>query len=227
MNTRLPTMLLLVAALAPAAWSQSPDMPGPAPEPPPTPTAAATTPASGNGAALTSVFATHPSGQGQAKPDGTRTVSPELAKVLSTGMPKYDPPKPADPAAEAAEAPDQRDVDKPRNEIKRLPKYVVQAQRPAVFRERDIYTQAGQTALSFKRNPGLGLFPFSSLNGPIATQMYQEQERLNNISDLTDTARTMARGGDSAEGMYIMRAAQDTYMRDNIFGWNGSSVGGK
>jgi hypothetical protein len=232
MNTRLPTVLILVAALAPAAWSQSPDTPTPAAEPPPAAaSAAATTPAAGNGAALPSLFAAHSDTPAAAAPAANRTVSPELANVLASGMPKYAPPKPADSTADATadaiEAPDQRDIDKPRNEIKRLPKYMVQAPKPPVFRERDLYTPGGQTALSYLRNPGLSLFPFSGLNAPIADQMYQDQERLNNISDLTDTARSMARGGDSAEGMYIMREAQDTYMRDSIFGWNGSSMGGK
>jgi len=222
MNIRPTTTLLLVAALATAGLAQSPDMPAPAAEA--QPTAAATTPAAGNGAALPTLFADHPAAASTASPStAPRTVSPELASVLATGNPKYDPPKPADPAAETAEAPDARDIDKPKNEIKRLPSYVVRAPKPIVFRDRDLFTQDGQVALSMTRNPGLGFFPFSALNAPIAAQMFQDKERLDNISDLADTARTMSLGGDSSEGRYILRATQDTFMRDNDFGWNGWS----
>jgi len=222
MTTRLPVIFLLMAALAPATRVQAQDAVPPAPLAPPPPPSSATTPAAGNGAALTSLFAAPVAAPAPTPARTARALSPELATVLASGMPKYDPPKPVDASADtSADAPDARDAEKPKNEIRRLPKYVVRAPRPLVFRERDLYNEDGLEALAMKRYTGLGLVPFPSWNSKIAEQMYWEQDRLNNISDLVDTARAMARGGASDEGQYILRATQDTYRRDATWGWNG------
>jgi len=132
-------------------------------------------------------------------------------------MPKYDPPKPVKPTPQA-EQPDLREIDKPKNGIIRLPKYVVRSEVPPIFREQDLYTKEGLNGVALKRYAGLNLGNFGDLNAPIALQMYQEDERLKSMADLDDTARTMSRGGDAAEGAYILRQSQDTYDRPMDFG---------
>lgn len=144
--------------------------------------------------------------------DETRSVSVGVAAALATGMPKYSPPKPTPTASDTST--DLRDVDKPKNEIKRLPKYVVQESRPPVFRDRDLFTAAGLADLSFKSHPGLEFGNILGLNSSVATQMYEDDQRLRNMSDLYDTAHAMSLGGDAAEGRYILQQSQETYMRD-------------
>jgi hypothetical protein len=155
----------------------------------------------------------------------TRTVSPGIAAALAEGMPKYSPPTPT-PAA-TAEPQDMRDIDKPKNDIPRLPKYVVHELRPPVFRVRDLYTDAGLVALSLKAHPGLRIGNIFGLNSGVAYQMYLDDEKQANVADLTDTAHAMALGGDAAEGRYILQATQDTYMQPGTdMTWTGPGAGG-
>lgn len=147
-----------------------------------------------------------------AKSRHSRTMSDGLASALAQSMPKYNPPPKPSPDEATDEAVDLRDVDKPRNKIIRLPKYVVREPKPPVFRERDLYSAKNRADLSYARNPGLKFSPFSSLNRAVADAMYQEQERLDNIADLKDTARTVGIA-DKEDGAYIKRLTDETYMR--------------
>ena len=161
--------------------------------------------------------------------DANRSAAPDTAAIISAGLPKYAPPKPEPPPKPESELPDLRDIDKPKNEIIRLPKYVVRAAKPPIFREQDIYTAQGLADLAVKRY--LSDFDRGVLNRltvPLfgvtpeerALAQYQEDLRLKNIADLNATANAMSRGGDSAEGAYIKRETQDTYM--NGIEWGGT-----
>jgi hypothetical protein len=145
-----------------------------------------------------------------ADPDGVaRAVSPGIAR------------------AQPAEAPDARDLDKPKNEIPRLPAYVVRASRPPIFRPRDLNTQSGLVDLSFRRHPGLVIGNIFGLNEGAAQAMFLDDERLSNISDLADTAHAMDAGGDKGEAKYILQETQDTYMRTpDTTTWGGPGGGG-
>jgi hypothetical protein len=157
--------------------------------------------------------------------DGSgRAVSSKIAADLASGMPKYAPPTPT--PATTAEPQDLRDIDKPRNEIRRLPAYVVRETRPAVFRDRDLYTTKGLVNLSFKTHPGLIVGNFLGLNSKVAYEMYLDDQRLANIEDLAETAHAMALGGDKAESDYILKESQATYMRPIEETWNGPGGGG-
>lgn len=150
--------------------------------------------------------------------DQNQPRSSYLAAMLAAGMPKYSPPKPPPKNPEAGV--DLRTIDRPKNEIIRLPKFVVHGERPPVFRERDLYTKSGLAELEMSRYGGLNIGPLSPLNAPIAEQMYRDDERLKNIADLKDTAAAMQRGGDAAESAYILRASDDTYMSaSRSFDW--------
>lgn len=151
------------------------------------------------------------------KPKRERAISSNLAATLAAGMPKYNPPPKPDPEDEDV---DLREVDKPRNGIIRLPKIVVQEDRPPVFRERDIYTKGGLADLAMRRYvtpthrvlnrfyiPGLMASPEQ-----YAMARFAEDERLANMADMNDTADTVSRA-DPEKGAYIRRATSETFMR--------------
>jgi hypothetical protein len=229
MNRASKILLAMMAAAAPAAAQDAA---------PPPPAAVApgleTTPAAGAAAgdASSIVLAEKAPAlvpmRAADENDTGRAISSKVAADLASGMPKYAPPTPT--PATTAEPQDMRDIDKPRNEIRRLPQYVVRESRPPVFRNRDLYTTEGLVNLSFKSHPGLRIGNFLSdilgNNSEIAYQMYLDDQRLANIDDLADTARAMARGGDKAESEYILKESQETYMRPIEETWTGPGANG-
>ena len=68
--------------------------------------------------------------------------------------------------------------------------------------------------LSIRNHPGLLIGNLWGLNEGPAYEMYMDDQRLENMKDLSDTARAMAAGGDVTEGKYILEQSKDTYMRD-------------
>jgi len=159
-----------------------------------------------------------------ARPRHARVMSDEVAASLATGMPKYNPPKPVEPKADE-DLPDLRETDQPRNRIIRLPKYVVKEPRPPVFNERDLHTKSGMADLAMRRNAGLKFGDLGGLNQPIGLMMYQEQERLDNMANLADDAKTAKRAGDTAASDYIMRESTRAYFRPSDFAWNSDHPG--
>lgn len=183
-----------------------------------------------------------------ATPKRTRAISGDVAALLASTLPKYAPPPLAPPqptaadlakklADEEADAADLRDTDKPKNAIVRLPKYVVQEQRPAVLTERDINTKKGLREIAMRRyisDADRALNRFSlplfagwspgSGNGSSTEQralsMYAEDERLRNMADLADNANMIMKS-DRAAGASAKDAVQKTYMRSTEFGYNG------
>jgi len=221
MKRALKLLLAALAAAAPAAAQVT------APVPPPADTEEAVSPATGAQDASRVVLAAKAPTLAPipAADDGSgRAVSPRIAADLASGMPKYSPPTPT--PAVTDEPKDLRDIDRPRNEIHRLPAYVVRETRPAVFRDRDIYTTSGLADLSFKRHPGLLVGDYFGLNSRVAYEMYLDDQRLANIQDLNETAHAMALGGDKAESDYILKESQETYMRPVVETWTGPGGGG-
>ena len=149
----------------------------------------------------------------------TRAISPDVAAALAAGMPKYNPPKPVEKSEEDI---DIREVDKPRNQIIRLPEYVVREKKPPVFRERDIYTQKGLRELARMRylsetGQALNRFhiPLFGMGADAyALMRYEEEARLRNISDLNETARDVSLT-DPENAKAIREATRDTYAREN------------
>ncbi len=150
-------------------------------------------------------------------PEGSvRAVSPSVAAEISRVMPPFG----AGPAAPGAAPPKQdlREADKPKNTIPRLPvevmaRYLVTESRTPVLRVRDLYTAEGRTALSFAAHPGLHIGNFVGLNSGLAYEMYLEEERVQNIADLKDTAYAVAVGGDPEEARAILDATRDAFIR--------------
>ncbi|MBL9199609.1 MAG: hypothetical protein JNL39_03840 [Opitutaceae bacterium] len=169
-----------------------------------------------------------------AAPRRTRVISPEIAAALSAASPKYAPPPPKPPPKPEEELPDARELDKPANGIVRLPKYLVQEKKPVIFSERAIHTQKGLIDIAMKRyitetDKVLNRFriPFLTMtNEARALAMYAEDERLQNMANLNEAAAAAAKS-DPAQGTYILKAAQQTYLRSSDFGWAKSGNGAK
>ena len=202
------TAFVVVAAVAGA--QSTPGSQGPAPTPPASSSADAATQD-----ASSIVLAPKQKDPDPPAPDGLRWGDPDCfargcCRACNGDAQVQSPQADTEPLWGAA---DLRDIDKPKNEIKRLPKYVVHEKLPPVFRNRDLYTASGLVDLSFQAHPGLNFGNVLGLNTAVAAQMYQDDERLRNMSDLSDTARAMAAGGDRSEGSYILQQSQQTYMR--------------
>ncbi|MEO5959694.1 MAG: hypothetical protein ABIZ49_13845, partial [Opitutaceae bacterium] len=112
-------------------------------------------------------------------------------------------------------------------------------QRPPIFSERAITTDKGikdiavlryisevDRAMNRFRIPLISGFTAGSGTNPEearALAMYAEDERLKNISTMKDAAGLVS-ARDGAEGSYILRDVQKTFMRTPTFG--GSQGGG-
>ncbi len=116
----------------------------------------------------------------------TRPVSAAVAANLARAMPKYNPPPPPPPPKTEEELA----AEQPRNQIIRLPKVVVEGQRPPIFTERQIYTKEGLEALAVSRYLSeLDRGVLNRFRLPLVGQtseeramaMYEEEERLRNI----------------------------------------------
>ena len=157
-----------------------------------------------------------------------RAISGDAAAALAAATPKYTPPPPKPPPKPEEEQIDLRDVDKPKNTIVRLPKYIVQEKKPAVFRERDVYTQKGLTEIAMRRYISEADRALNRWTLPLigvskearALAMYAEDERLRNMSDLQEAANNTSKV-DAQAGDYIRKESQNTFLRSSDFGWNG------
>jgi hypothetical protein len=199
--------LLILTALASGVCAQN------------APSAAA--PAASNGPFVTPIPSVSSSAAPAATPPppANRQISSGTAALLAQSVPTYHPP----PAA-PVEKPNLGDTDdstedneQPENHVIRLPKYIVHEQQPPIFREKDLYDKDGLRRLALLRYRGLSLFPFARLNGPIADEMYREDDRLKSIADFNQTADAIAAGGDTAEADYIRKETQSTYAQS--VGW--------
>lgn len=158
-------------------------------------------------------------------PPRARAISPEVASLLAAGMPKYNPPQPVEAKSEE-ELVDRRELDRPRNQIIRLPDMVVQEKKPPVFRERDIHTRKGLADLAKQRYFSEGAQALNRYKIPLfgmgmeayALQMLADDERRQNIADLQETAASIE-AADPENASYIRRATADTYIRRSDFGY--------
>jgi hypothetical protein len=199
----------------------------------PAPLAATPTVSPGDGApAPTPTATTTP-----AKPRVQRAISPEVAAQLAASRPKFTPVAPPPPPKPEEELPDMREIDKPKNTIVRLPKYVVQEQRPPVFTEREMNTQKGLAAIAMRRyfsetDRAMNRFRlplFSPMrsdglnsNEVRALAMYDDDERLKNMSDAADRTN-MVMKSDASAGKKMQDVSRQTFMRWQDFGWQGGN----
>ena len=91
-----------------------------------------------------------PGGPPAAAPARPRAISPGVAAMLATNMPKFVPQAPK-PATADGDVASQYENEQPRNGIIRLPKMIVRERRPIIFSERAIHTRKGLAELAFRR----------------------------------------------------------------------------
>jgi hypothetical protein len=109
-----------------------------------------------------------------------RTMSSDTAAKLSAASPKFVSPVTVVPGtAEATEtSPVARESDKPRNQIIRLPRYIVEEQKLHVPKEElDVLTPKGRVDYAFKRRPGLKIVPLGWMNAGVALEMLEDDLR--------------------------------------------------
>jgi hypothetical protein len=81
------------------------------------------------------------------------------------------------------------------------------------FRRRDLYTEDGMAAQSFRAHPGLLFGNAFNLNRKAAYEMFLEDDWRSAKSDYWDMAHAMAQGGDRNEGRMILEAINDEDLR--------------
>ena len=147
------------------------------------------------------------------------------ARPSITSSFKYQPPPPPKTEAEEDEV-DLRDIDKPKNEIIRLPRMTVTAKKPPVFTDRTLYTQDQLRALAMSRYLGaldkkfLNKWTFADIglsigatNADRAMQMYLDDERLQNMSDAQQQISTAQAAGKTDEARQMKSQYYDMFLR--------------
>jgi hypothetical protein len=149
-------------------------------------------------------------------PTAPHADSPAIDRAITSGMPAYDAGI-SQPKLNMVPR-DQRDGDKPKNQIPRLPtqlmsRYIVHGARLPVFRNVDLYTKAGLIDLSFKAHPGLRVGNFFHLNSGLAYEAALNDQKMADRQDLVDTTLAMAAGGDPGEAQVLQDSIIDESFR--------------
>jgi hypothetical protein len=151
-----------------------------------------------------------------AAPRPGRGISRASAAALSAGI-TYAPPPPKPVEDENV---DLRDIDKPKNEIVRLPTYHVTARKPPVFTDRSLYTRDNLEKLAISRY--LGKFDTNFLNRWMlpwlsnearAMQMYHDEERLQNMETTAHQVSLYRLSGDETKAAATQKDYYDTAAR--------------
>lgn len=145
-----------------------------------------------------------------------RSMSTTMASKLAEAMPTYNPPAPEpEPTAEELSA------SEPKNKILRLPKVIVEGERPPVFSERELHTDAGLADLAMRRYLSeidrgvLNKFTlplFGSSNEARALAQFREDERLKNMAATSDQISVLQQTNPD-EAKALRDTANDTFIR--------------
>lgn len=141
-------------------------------------------------------------------PAPARVISPAAAAArLAAVAPKYDPAAPVRPAEPA---PDLRETDKPRNTIIRLPRYVVEEEKPLVLPKRQLPTPRARLEIALKKFPGLRLGSFWIFrNDGVALAMLAEEERLERMKEMNELVTLLP----AAEQKRVKPMVDQAFMR--------------
>jgi hypothetical protein len=113
---------------------------------------------------------------------------------------------------------DRRDVDKPRNEIIRLPKYMVEGVRPPVFSERNLYTTKDFSKVMVNRYLGknaLNNYQLGKTGEVYAAQMYWDDERLKNMVEGDRQISLYRAAGDDGKAAKVEQENKSMFLRTN------------
>ena len=164
------------------------------------------------------------SGTASASSTATATgVSPRASSLILSGF-KYQPPPP--PKAQDDDEVDLRDIDKPKNDIIRLPKLTVTAKKPEVFTDRTLYTHDQLKTLAMARYLGaldkklLNKWTFADIglsigatNADRAMQMYLDDERLQNMDTAQRQITTAQAAGNADAAQQMKSQYYDMFLR--------------
>lgn len=144
------------------------------------------------------------------RPGARRLMSDEISARLASVAPKFQPPTPT-PAPPAAQPTPPEPEDRPKNTIIRLPRYIVEGERPPTFKQRELLTPKAKLELAYKRHPGLrfGSLPFLSNDG-IAREMIAEEEALERRRELAELTSLLAPTGDHEKDKQVREQVQET-----------------
>lgn len=170
-------------------------------------------------------------------------LSRNISSAVSAKLPKYQAPEPEAPRVERAADPTIPDLgdeealpedkpldpDQPMNKIIRLPRYVVEGDRPPVFKEHEIYTKSALARIAMERY--LSRFDSKVLNRftlPIigisaeqrAMMIYEEEKRLQDKEDIERMAKSARMSGDKVESEYLKRESDKTFLRSQGMDWS-------
>lgn len=157
-------------------------------------------------------------------PKRQRAISSDLANQLAASMPKYNPPKPKESEPEKAPA-EAAPEEQPKNQIIRLPRVVVEGQRPPVFKENEVHTEKGLADLAVKRyfnETGLALNRFrlpliGMTKEQYAMMLYEEDERLRRLGEAKDNI-SILRQTDPDAAAELEDDVNSTFIRSSGFG---------
>jgi hypothetical protein len=93
--------------------------------------------------------------------------------------------------------------------VPKMEPYTVTGALVPVFRDRDIETDKGMIAVSFRRHPGLHVGNAVDLNAKAARELFLSDDWRSTMRDYSEMARSMADGGDPAEGRMILSQVND------------------
>ena len=222
-----PASLLLFSALALVAWpaaAQSPADSAPASAPDNNAASAVLKPSASAAKGAAPATAPKPSDDHGASPQAKPS---DLNTALADSLPKYNPAKPEEKKPDDDSGPDRRDLDKPKNQIVRLPGVVVNAQQAPEVPNAAILAPQARADASMKRFVGVDPSKMSPVAAGVTRALFQayadqqaaDARREANLSDLKQTASTMSAAGDQSEGNFLQKAANDTSARPTDADW--------
>jgi hypothetical protein len=146
---------------------------------------------------------------GATEPENERPLSKEISSALFSGI-KYQPPGSLQPTAEEA---DPRDSDKPLNGIIRLPKFMVEDQRPPVFNERNLYSSEMLKRLAYLRYTTAFSRQLHLVPEWYAVMQYEADERRRNTAEMEEKVLMYRISGDAASANQLHDDIQRSFMR--------------
>ncbi len=159
-------------------------------------------------------------------PARSNALSENLAAALTESLPKFNPPPALDATDENGDDELFADLPKPKNGIVRLPRVVVEGERPPVFSEKEIHTAKGLAELAVKRyfttQTGLALNRFTlPLFGmgkeAYALLLYEQDERLRLLREYGEEADLLDAAGDDERAAELRDLLHDTLSHQPLF----------
>jgi hypothetical protein len=157
-----------------------------------------------------------------------RPLSAHINNALTDALPKYRPPRTSTEVVSTDATSDREPflaLPEPKNGIVRLPRVVVEGERPPVFSEREIHTDKGFSELLIKRyftDVGLMLnrvrLPFFGMSKEAyAMMLWREDERLRLLREYGEEAQISELLGEPNRAAELRDILHDTLSHQPLF----------